>query len=723
MIFLGALLSFSAVDNESNKGDKMQRMQHNAKPKLIALVIAAVWVNLAHAAEQEAIQEVIVTAQKRSESASRTPVALTALTAADLEKRGVANAADLTNVVPNVQIGTADGGNTNITIRGIGSNNTTEGGDPAAAFHLDGVYLARPDEARTAFFDVARVEVLRGPQGTLYGRNATAGAVNIITGKPDDILAGKLSLDVGNYDLRRLEGMVNLPVNGMLALRVAVLGEHRENTVRTAAPNNAQNTTGARVNALFTYAKDGSVLLTADQTKIKGPNPAGVELPIKDAHGTAGQTNLKTLDAHGDAAYRGVAIEWNQGLGPVTLTYLGAHRTRNVSSDSYEIGGFGPSYSFMTGEARQTSHELRLASNEAGPWKWVAGAYAFDEHQDTASAFSNGVVAGEAPDYASGSRALFGQATYAFTPGLRITAGARTTRDTKSSYGQVSTFTLFGPTRTATTDTGRSWNSTDGKFGVDYELSRGTMVYANVSTGYKAGGFNSASAAGNSPVSPYKPEKLTAVEGGLKTRVFGNAGQLNVSLFHYGYKDLQLNTIVSVGGGAGLVLVNNAATATVNGLEADLRVRTSAAGTFDASFAYTDAKYDAFKNCVYEPDNSLHDCSGNALRNAPRATLTLGYEHRIPIGDGSVTLRADTRFSSEYFNDDTNSALFRQGGYTRSGLSARYDAADYKYYVSAWVRNLENRNVMASRFPAVVGSSYGYMAPPRTVGMSVGYQF
>jgi iron complex outermembrane receptor protein len=366
---------------------------------------------------------------------------------------------------------------------------------------------------------------------------------------------------------------------------------------------------------------------------------------------------------------------------------------------------------------------MRLSSNGAGPWKWVAGAYAYDEEQDTSSSFSNGVLTSKAPDYDSSSRALFGQATYAITPALRVTAGARMTRDTKSSFGQVSTFTLFGPTQYATTDTERSWRNTDGKLGIDYELARGTMAYASVSTGYKAGGFNSASAAGNSPVSPYNPEQLTAIEGGLKTKVFGNAGQLNIGLFHYGYKDLQVNTIVSVGGGAGLVLVNNAATATVNGLEADLKVRTSAAGTFDAALAYTDAKYDEFKNCVYEPDNSLHDCSGNALRNAPKATLTLGYEHRIAFGEGSITLRADTRFSSKYYNDDTNSALFRQAGYRRSGLSARYDAPDYKYYMAAYVRNLENRNVMASRFPAVVGSSYGYMAPPRTVGMSVGTQF
>ena len=700
----------------------MKTTQTRGSLKLSVALVAAVFANIAHGADQT-IPEVIVTAQKRAESASRTPVALTALTAADLEKRGVQNAADLTNVVPNVQIGTADAGNTNIYIRGIGSNNTTEGGDPAAAFHLNGVYLGRPDEARTAFFDVARVEVLRGPQGTLYGRNATAGAVNVISGKPENTLGGKVSFEAGNFGLRRMEGMVNLPVNDMLALRLAVMGEQRDNYVRTAAPDNQQTTRGARLHALLKYSSDGSLLVSVDHTTIKGPNNAGVVLPISDERGAAGQTNPSTLDADGDANYKGISAEWNQDFALGTLTYLAAKRERSIASSSYELGGFGPSTSFSKGHASQVSHELRLSSLGEGRWKWVAGAYVYDEHQQSAFSFSNGVLTGGMPNFQSASRALFGQATYSVTPALRITGGLRTTRDSKSSENGTSVFTLFGPPVTSITNADRDWKKTDGKLGIDYELSKGTMVYATAATGYKAGGFNASNAAASFPVTYYNPEKLASIEGGLKTKILGNAGQLNVGVFHYSYKDLQVGTIVSAGGGAGVSIVNNAATATVNGMEADVKIRVSTSGTFDGSVAYTDASYDEFKNCIYEPTNAVHDCSGNALRNAPRATLALGYEHRIPVGAGTVTLRADTRFSSKYFNDDTNSALFRQKSYTRSGVSARYDAPDYKYFVTAYARNLENRNVMVSRYPAVVGSSSGYYAAPRTFGMSVGTSF
>ena len=520
-----------------------------------------------------------------------------------------------------------------------------------------------------------------------------------------------------------MEGMLNVPVNDMLAIRVAVMGEHRDNYVTTVAPDNSQNTTGVRVHALLKYSSTGSVLLSVDQTKIKGPNNAGVPLPIPDDHGEAGQTNLTTLGASGDASYKGYSVEWNQEVGIGTLTYLGARRERSVYSSANEIGGFGPSQSFSRGHAEQTSHELRLSSLGEGPWKWVAGAYIYDESQNTAFSFSSGVLAGGLPDFKSSSRALFGQTTYAFTPALRVTGGMRTTRDSKSTVNGTSTFTLFGPPVTSITNADRSWSKTDGKLGIDFELAKGTMVYANLATGYKAGGFNAANAAVNFPVTYYNPEKLTSIEGGLKTKVLGNAGQLNVGAFHYAYKDLQVGTIVSAGGGAGVAVVNNAATATVNGIEADVRIRVSSAGTFDGSVAYTDASYDEFKNCVYEPTNEVRDCSGKQLRNAPKATLALGYEHRIDIGAGMLTLRADTRFSSKYFNDDSNSPLFAQASYTRSGVSARYDAPDHGWYVSLYGRNLEDRNVMASRYPAVVGSSYGFMAAPRTVGLVVGSAF
>ena len=691
--------------------------------KLIAALVASILAQQAGAQQKtDEIPEVVVTAQKRSESASRTPLALTAMTGDDLAKRGVASAADLTNVTPNVQIGAADGGNTNIYIRGIGSNNTTEGGDPAAAFHLDGVYLARPDEARAAFFDIARVEVLRGPQGTLYGRNATAGAVNVITAKPEDDFGGKLAFDIGSYGLRRAEGMLNIPVNDALALRVALLGEHRDNYAGTGTGNNAQNTAAGRFHALLKFSKENTLLVSADRTQVNGPDNPGVPLPLAATRGDAGQYNPDALAADARATYTGVGAEWNYGLGAATLTYLGAHRTKKTDSRALDVGSFGNSASGTSNDSSQTSHELRLSSNGGGAWKWVGGLYFFDESQEVASSFGNGVLVSYIPDFQSTSRAAFGQATYAVSDALRLTAGLRTTRDEKRSHDATSTFNLGAPV-TSVTNADKSWRNTDGKLGIDYDISKGTMLYATVTTAYKAGGFNSANAAASLPATYYSPEKLRALEAGIKTKFWDSRGQFNASAFHYDYRDLQVSTIVSAGAGAGVGLVNNAASATIRGVEADVKLKVGADGLFEAAAAYTDASYDTFRNCIYEPTNAVNDCSGNALRNAPKATLSLGYEHRIALAEGGLVVRLDTRFSSKYYNDDTNSALFRQSGYHKSDLTVRYDAPDYKWYVTGYLRNIEDRNILASRYPAVVGRSYGYMAPPRTVGLSIGTHF
>jgi iron complex outermembrane receptor protein len=692
--------------------------------KLIVALIASVLAPQAFAQQKsDEIPEVVVTAQKRSESASRTPIALTALTGEDLANRGVQSAADLTNVTPNVQIGTADGGNTNIYIRGIGSNNTTEAGDPAAAFHLDGVYLARPDEARAAFFDISRIEVLRGPQGTLYGRNATAGAVNVITAKPEDAFGGKLSLELGSYRQRRAEAMLNIPVNEALALRVAVMGEHHDNYVGNQTTNNSQNTMAGRIHALLKISPASTLLLSADRTQINGPDNPGVPLPVAAARGAAGQYNADSLASDARATYSGVSAEWNYDLGAATFTYLGAHRTKSKENTAIDLGGFGASASSGFNETSQNSHELRLSSNAGGAWKWVGGLYFFNETQEAYSAFGNGVLVSYTPAFESKSQAAFGQATYALNDALRLTAGLRATRDEKHNHDSTSTFTLFGPPVTSLTNADKSWSNTDGKLGIDYEVSKGTMLYATATTAYKAGGFNSANAAASLPVTYYNPEQLRALEAGVKTRFWGSKGQFNASVFHYSYKDLQVGTIVSVGGGAGVSTVNNAASATINGMEADVKVKVGSDGRFDAAVAYTDATYDTFQGCIYEPTTAVEDCSGNALRNAPKATLSLGYEHQVALDWGNLVLRADTRFSSKYYNDDTNSALFRQAGYHKTDVSVRYNAPDYKWYMTAYVRNLENRNVMASRYPAVVGSSYGYMAAPRTMGVSVGTSF
>ena len=237
------------------------------------------------AAKTDALDTVVVTAQRVSQLASRTPIAITALSPEELRSAGATTAVNLTNLVPNVLISAGSSASTDISIRGIASTNTTEVGDPAAAFHIDGIYLGRPQSAGATFYDLARIEVLRGPQGTLYGRNATAGAINLITNKPGRKFEGEVNVDMGNYDRRNVEALLNVPVNDALALRAVVSSTARDGYLFTASPANgfsnnrddARNLSG-RVHALLSLSPATQVLLTADFNRNKGVGNGSVAL-------------------------------------------------------------------------------------------------------------------------------------------------------------------------------------------------------------------------------------------------------------------------------------------------------------------------------------------------------------------------------------------------------------------------------------------------------------
>ena len=273
----------------------------------------------------DALETVVITAQRVSQLASKAPIAITALSPEELRSAGATTAVNLTNLVPNVLISAGSSASTDISIRGIASTNTTEVGDPAAAFHIDGIYLGRPQSAGATFYDLARIEVLRGPQGTLYGRNATAGAINLITNKPGKRFAAEVNADFGNYNRQNVEAMVNLPVNDMLALRGVVSSTTRDGTlVTTSAANgfsknrdDANNLSG-RVHALFSLSLATQVLLTADFNRNKGVGNGSVSL--------AGGCVFR---AGSRAVLRGAPVPPGSGLAPLRACGVGV---RTLSS-------------------------------------------------------------------------------------------------------------------------------------------------------------------------------------------------------------------------------------------------------------------------------------------------------------------------------------------------------------------------------------------------------
>jgi iron complex outermembrane receptor protein len=705
-------------------------------------------------ARSKGIAEVVITAQKVAQPASKTPVALSVMSGQDLKEAGVTDARSMAEMLPNVEI-SKESGMLQVAIRGVTSLDMTEKGDPSAAFHIDGAYVPRYEAQTAAFFDLDRIEVLRGPQGTLYGRNATAGAINLITNKPSEKLEGSIGIDIGNYNTRRLDGVINVPISSMWALRAA-LSTSKHDTYLNPGPNKvqleSQDDKSARVHLLGNFSADTSLLLTAESSKIQGgppspvPNtnfftgtlvenlpfsPAGtgnnIEHPVyvdrgSDVQRTAAAPFKDDANAHRDNRADSFRGEFKTRVGAVDVTYQLASMRLYLDQVNNGIYFGFPFVNALTGDSRALSHELRFNSTGTGPLRWVAGLYYFNETILRDSVYNTYITAPFGSFTVSQpfdaritnkSQAAFGQLTYSLRSDTRLTAGLRGTRDRKTGSDPLGGAPAVAPATSSeqayTADV--KFRNTSWKVGIDHDLARNVMVYANVSTGYKAGGFNSARAAGS-----YKPESLTAYEAGIKGRFFENTVQLSASAFHYAYKDQQLTSTSCRTNDPGTCdsYTVNAANSKVDGLELEGKMRVGDDGELRGSLSFTDA---SFKN--YKPSASV-DYSGQHLDRAPTSTANLGYTHHFAVaGGGDVAATIGTHFTSSYLISDLAANVrYRQPSAHKSDASLVYTTASGTWMVQAYVRNIEDEIKIESRVPGGF-----FISDPRTYGVRVGYNF
>ncbi|SDL45992.1 iron complex outermembrane recepter protein [Janthinobacterium sp. OK676] len=673
---------------------------------------------------QGKIVEVMVTAQRVAQPASKTPVALSVISGDDLKSAGAVNASSLTDLVPNVQVANSNGA-TVIAIRGVSSADNTEKGDPSASFNIDGVNIARPQSAGLAFYDLERVEVLRGPQGTLYGRNATAGAINLITNKPADRFEASAAFEVGNYSTRKVDAMLNIKVNDALALRAAVSGSKHDGYLRSTQglqrDFDDEDTISGRIHALLKLAPSVSLLLSADSSEMRGAGPYAV--PVTSFLSSSGDAQrTATPDIQGEIHNRaqGYSAELKADVGLGELVYQAAHRS--YDRDEVQPFGFGlsalPTYTYADASYTQNSHELRLAST-FGAFRTIAGLYWFKEQSRLDFQVLNFPDLGELrfvqDPTISKSKAAFGDLTYSVSPDLRLTIGARRTKDDKSRQG----FSLYGNPVVArdVNDAAVSYAQTTGKLGIDYTPSKSVMLYTTLSSGYKAGGFNDGTTASN-PFLTYDPEKLTSLEAGVKGRFLNNSLQLTAAIFRYDYKNLQLTSLVADPvNGAVTQQTRNAAKAKISGVELEGKYAITNNDKIDFSLTYLDSTYEN-----YHPTTSI-DWSGARLDKSPRSSVGLGYTHHWDLASGaSVSGHIGTRYSSSYvLSDFSIPRQYRQDGFHKSDATLTYTPAAGAWYVQAYVRNIEDKNVMTSYTAQPIGNVS--IAPPRLAGLRVGATF
>lgn len=690
----------------------------------------------------KADQQIVVTANKVSQSVLKVGASLSTIGADDIRDMGVTDAKALTDLMPNTQISQAGGSTVVVNIRGIDNTNTTPLGEPAAAFHIDGVYLGRMSGAGSAFYDIERVEVLRGPQGTLYGRNANAGVVNVITKAPSKSLEGYVSAELGTLGQKRIDAAVSAPVNGMLSLRAAISSNRRDGYSETITPSNgfSENrdnihTDSGRLQALLKFSPATSLHLSFDSSTNKGSGPNYYDL-------TSGVIPAKNLVDPGnslegkfdDRAY-GWKAEFKTDIGFANLTYIYGDRSTKMNED-YSVGILG----LLTGnDVHQTSHELRLSSRDNGPLQWVGGLFAFNEKTsnnrlDGIFPFPGPLTAAECGGLASctgviqyldslienDSKAVFGQITYSLNNSTRLIGGARTTTDKKLRTGQQ-LFSVDGTFNAATNPTAAlygegEWKRPTYKLGFERDLSPTQMFYASVATGFKAGGFNDGDTRTN-PEYIYKPEEILSYEMGLNGKFLNDALQLTSSLFHYKYTDMQRTGIVN-----NSAVTVNTGEATVSGLELSARYRVSDMGRLDVALGLLRARYSDF----FTPNGT--DFSGKPLDKAPEATLNVGYTHHWDLKSGArLTAYAGTKFSSSYKLTDVGTAtaapiVYTQPSFTKTNLSFMYTSPTDAFDVQFYVKNLEDEAQLMGT-TSLAGTNYGYMSEPRTVGVRSTFRF
>jgi iron complex outermembrane receptor protein len=721
-----------------------------------AMAIVGLHAPAAYAQDTAQVQldEVVVTAQRRSENLQKTPLTVSAVTGEKLESQGIKSVVDLGSQVPALQITSSGGGAAQIFLRGIGSTNTTEVGDPAVAYHIDGIYIARSTSVGSLFYDVDRVEVLRGPQGTLYGRNATAGAINVITKKPKlGDYEGYGSVDVGNYGALTTSGAVNIPVGDTLAVRAAFQQSRHDGYV--TALNKGPGTGGndrydqddksARVQALWKPSDVFSVRLTADYLHQGGAGGGDQTYGTARVTGDPWTCNC-SVNLYRNNRFFSTGGEANWDLGFATLTYLMGYNFSRLDRNGENASTGAPSY--FKGKDHTWSHELRLGG-ETGDLKWVVGLYRFTEDNNVdfrVFLATNSYLSFIQPEVTAESWAAFGQGTYAVTDRLRLTAGLRYTEDQKARNGGTFLTNAAGAiTSTVVLNVADAkWDATNWKLGADFDLTPDSMLYANIATGYKAGGYFDGVGQNT-----YEPEKITSYEAGVKNRFLDNRLQLNASAFLYDYKDFQVSAVGVIAGQNATVTLN-ADKARVYGLELESNLVLTEHDRIDATLGWIHAEYtdfvlplgDAFANnnanaavagcytanfAAAAPRST--DFSGCRMARTPAWTVNLGYQHVWDLSfGGTLTGRVQTHYESgknlEYHGFVQN----RQDGFTKSDVSLTYASADDRWTLQGYVRNIENEDVRTASSPnsttgLATNGNADFYAPPRTYGVRLGVTF
>lgn len=734
----------------------------------------------AEAAPEEGLTDIIVTAQRRAESLQRVGVAVTAVSGDDLISAGVTTADNLTKIAPSLVAQQAGGGMA-FYLRGVGTRQGNAFAENPVAFNFNGVYIARPTASSGMFYDIERVEVVKGPQGTLYGRNATGGAINVLPSRPKlGSFSGNLSAEYGNYDTRRVAGAVNLPLGEVAALRVAGQVIDRDGYLSDGTDDEVGQ--AARISLLLQPSDQWSALLVADYFHQGGKGPGGALVPgsfmpqAPDLDRRIGGADARSLaalaqfananppfgaflagglvqppqpDSYTDSSFYGVSATIEADLGFGTLTVQPAYRRSEPKFLHYLTG-----FENETIEVDdQMSLEVRVASNEDQRLRYVLGGYYFYEDQDASNFFNQGRLSTTffTPQLQTESLAAFGQATFDLTDSVRLIGGARYTRETRDQRTAIASGNPANPNPplSAPFEGHLKFNKVTWKAGVEWDAGPQSLVYANVATGFKAGGFFVAAP----PNNIFQPEELTAYTVGAKNRFLDNKLQVNAEAFYWDYKDQQITFVGPIATPTGVApggVTVNAGQARIYGAELELMFAPTHRDTFSANIQYLNGKYNSLGYTAISsggapirtgcsasngrlanpgtPDPARLfdiDCAGRSMINSPKWIANLSYEHIFELGgDYELIAGARTRVESSTFVNIDFLPEMRRPSYMMSDASLTLEGPDDRWSLTAFINNIEDKTVIsAAATRPIFQVVYTSLRPPRTYGIRARFNF
>ncbi|MBU1374486.1 MAG: TonB-dependent receptor [Alphaproteobacteria bacterium] len=688
------------------------------------------------------VGELIVTAQKRAENIQAVPAAITAITGAALSERGITQPSDLQFIVPSMQAGRLLG-QTSITIRGVGLNQ----GSPGVAIHVDGVYQPRPSMGDLTQIDIERVEVLRGPQGTLYGRNANGGVINFVTQAPTDKFEGYVLGSYASYQDYRLQGVVNLPLGDRLRARLVVdRTDRNEGFVKNVIPGGQDVDKGQTTAARLRVSADltdklkldlaGTVLTASGPTSYftlyntptatavaRNPYLARAIVPLAPRRISANDPIDDDREYYGGSA----TLAWD--LGDFQLKAISGYSRiadRELrDDDAINLSAF-PTRRIE--RSRTFTQEVNL-SGSMGPLDAVVGAFYMRDHKYEMLDYdfplgifplpANSDLHFETYRYLSKATAVFGDATFNLSDRARIIGGLRYSRDKQTNtqrnylqFGNVAPRTLTCPLQTNEV----TFHSTTPRVGAQYDVSDDSNLYATFSKGFKVGGFNFSACN-----QQFRPEKVTSYEAGWKNRLGGNL-IVNASAFYYDYTDLQLVQVVGL-----TSLITNAAAARVKGVEVETIWRPESHWTVNANLSLLSAKFTRFVNTdSLAPALGPQDVSGNTINNAPKVSANIGLAYRSDpiLFDGRITARADLAYRSKIYFREFNDALDAQKSYAVLNAALIWDSPDDAYRVRLFVTNLTGEDYIVRMSSSDnFGSRFVARGAPRQVGVELKANF